>query len=125
MDADSYAGPGGAAKTDERPEVAMIRETREEYEMDVEIIGPLLIVTKDTMASKKVFNCHFYILCPVDATKPPSVRSYLSNSVCIYAATCKQRSRTSPALGVENIRLTILSWPRSRTPKRRRFLALR
>jgi 8-oxo-dGTP pyrophosphatase MutT (NUDIX family) len=63
---DSLAGPGGGANPGETPERAIVRETKEEYGLEVEIVSvqgmKVLAKTEDCLSDGSLWCCHWYLL---------------------------------------------------------------
>lgn len=74
---DSLAGPGGAADGRERAEDAIVRETKEEYGLDVKIVPVqnrmVLAETDDRLSDGSFWRCHWYLLQLSDTNQVPRV----------------------------------------------------
>ena len=74
---DSLAGAGGAADGPEPLEDAIVRETREEYGLDVKIVPvqdrKVLAETEDCLSDGSVWSCHWYLLQLSDTKQVPRV----------------------------------------------------
>lgn len=74
---DSLAGPGGAADAGETPDDAIIRETQEEYGLEVTIVPvqgkKVFAKTNDCLSDGSFWCCNFYLLELNDKKQVPQV----------------------------------------------------